>query len=136
MPGKISTMYQLLGGSRKAEGLPGLETFVLVVLHLERADDDVAIVKSHVLAGEVGVVKARHAVMVVHEVMVKFAVGVVPQLVVRGNDRLVVVEDLKRLGIDRLQYAIERTADPFLHGMRDVIVEGHPHESAKRDLAA
>ena len=60
-----------------------LEAFVLVVLHLERADHDVAVIERLVLAREVGVVEAGHAVMVVHEVVIEFAVGVVPELVVR-----------------------------------------------------
>jgi hypothetical protein len=38
--------------------------------------------------------------MIVHEVVVEFAVGVVPELVVRRNDRLVIVEHFERLGLE------------------------------------
>ena len=69
---------------RERERRPALEALILVVVHFKRADHDVAVVERFVLAGEVGVVKARHAVMVVHEVVIKFAVGVVPELVVRS----------------------------------------------------
>ena len=89
----------------------------VVVVHLVRTDDDVSVVKRLVLAREVGFVKARHAVMVVHEVVVKFAVGVVPQLVVRVDDCLVVVKYFERFSIERLTQALERLAGPRLRDL-------------------
>ena len=77
-----------------------LESFVLVVVHLEGADHDMPVLERLVLACEIGVVEAGHAVMIVHEVVIEFAVGVVPELVVRRNDRLVIVEHLQRLGLE------------------------------------
>ena len=120
---------------RERERRAALEAFVLVVVHLEGADHDVAVVERLVLAREVGVVEAGHAVMVVHEVVIEFAVGVVPELVVRRHDGLVIVEHLERLGLERLAQALERLAGPLLQIDR-IVVEVDPHEAAELHLAA
>ena len=91
-----------------------VEAFIFLVVDLERADDDVAVIESLVLSGEVGIVKAGDAVMVVHEVVIEFTISVVPELVIRVHDRLVIVEYFQRLGIERFAQTFERRLRPNL----------------------
>ncbi len=121
---------------RKRQRRAAVEPLVFLVVDLERADDDVAVVERFVLAREVRVVKAGDAVMVVHEIVIEFAVGVVPQLVVRVDDRLVVVEHFERLGIERLAQARESRRRPVLQRHFRIVVEIDPHEAAELHLAA
>jgi len=44
--------------------------------------------------------------MVMHEVVIKFAISIVPKLIVRMHDRLVIVKDLKWLGLKTLADAV------------------------------
>ena len=52
------------------------------------------IVEWNVLTCEIGVVEASYAVMIVHEVMIELAIGIVPKLVIGINDSLVIVKYL------------------------------------------
>ena len=130
-------MYHWFGG-RCGNDRPAaaLEAFIVIVVHLERADDDVPVLEGLVLAREVRVVEARHAVMVVHEVVIEFAIGVVPELVVRVDDCLVVVEHFERFGVERLAQARERARRPIPRAALRIVVHVDPHESAELHLAA
>ena len=130
-------MYHWFGGRCGNESArAALEAFILLVVDLERADHDVAVLERFVLAREVGVVKAGHAVMIVHEVVVEFTVGVVPKLVVRVDDRLVIVEDFERLGLERLAQAVEGGLPPSPPAGPRIVVEVDPDEAAELHLAA
>ena len=95
-----------------------------------------SIVKTDVLAGEVGVIKAGDAVMVVQIVMVELGIRVMPQLVVTGDDRLMVVKHLEWLSIDGFAHAVESAPRPLFDRLIDGVIQRNPNKSAKLNLAA
>ena len=120
---------------RERQRRAAVEAFVLLVIDFESADDDVTVIERFVLAREVGIVKSGDAVMVVHEVVIKFAIGVVPQLVVRVHDRLVIVENFKRLGVERLAQAGKCGPGPIFERTLRVVVEIDPDKAAEFHFA-
>jgi hypothetical protein len=65
-----------------------------VVFDLHRADGAMPVGKRRVLALEIALLQhAGGAIKIVHVVVVELAVGVVPELVVTGYDRLVIMEN-------------------------------------------
>src|ERR1041384_4240324 len=99
---------------RERQRSAALEALVLFVIHLERAHNYVPVLEGLVLAREIGVVKSGDAVMVVHEVVIELAVGVVRKSVIGVDDGLVIVENLERFSIERLAQALERRRRPLL----------------------
>ena len=72
--------------------------------------------------------------MIMHIVMVKFTIGIVPQFVVTTDNRLVVVKHLHWLGINALKQAIESVTNEFLERILRFIGEVDPYEATVPDL--
>ncbi len=54
-----------------------------------------------------------------------------PQLVVTGDDRLMVMKHLERLGIDGFAHAVERSTRPLFDRLIDGVIQRYPNKSAK-----
>ena len=54
-----------------------------------------AVTKTDVLASKIGIVEAGDTVMVVQIIVIKLRVGVMPQLVVTGNNSFVIMKYFK-----------------------------------------
>jgi hypothetical protein len=70
-----------------------------------------------------------------HEIVVKFTVGIVPELVIGIDYRLVIVEDLEVFCINRLSDAIKRAARPFFYALSRIGIQRYPNHPTMLHIA-
>ena len=73
------------------------------------------VIKRDVFPRKILVVKTRHTVKIMHEIMVEFTVSVMPKLVVSINDSFMVMENIQLFFVNRIGDTVKCAASPLFH---------------------